>query len=118
MNKRIISLLLIGGIICPLSLIGCNDNNKQPSYATSNRQQHEQKEINDSDRDVYRCIEDKRTMKSDGLLNGEFELLSTEILDDDRKVIYVLKYKETGKRYMYIVYDGEYNPATNLVALD
>ena len=107
MNKRIISLLLIGGI-CILSLIGCNDNEKQ----------HEQKEINDSDEEVYRCVEDKRTMKSDGLLNGDFELLSTEILDDNHKVIYVLKYKETGKRYMYIVYNGDYSPATNLIALD
>ena len=115
MNKRIISLLLIG--IGTMSLIGCNDSNKQPSYAKNNEQQ-EQREINDSDRDVYRCVDDKRTMESDGLLNGNFELLSTEILDDNYKVIYVLKDKETGKRYMYIVYNGAYSPATNLIALD
>ena len=116
MNKRIISLLLIG--IGTMSLIGCNDNNKQPSYATNKEQQYEQRKINDSDRDVYRCVDDKRTMESDGLLNGDFELLSTEILDDNHKVIYVLKYKETGKRYMYIVYNGAYSPTTNLIALD
>ena len=116
MNKRIISLLLIG--ICTISLIGCNDNNKQPSYATNKEQQYEQRQINDSDRDVYRCVDDKRTMESDGLLNGNFELLSTEILDNDHKTIYVLKYKETGKKYMYIVYNGAYSPATNLIALD
>ena len=62
MNKRIISLLLIG--IGIMSLIGCNDNNKQPSYATNN----EQREINDSDRDVYRCVDDKRTMEKDGFI--------------------------------------------------
>lgn len=119
MNKKIISLLLIG--ICTISLIGCNDNNnnKQPSYATNNEQQDEQRKINDSDRDVYRCVDDKRTMKSDGLLNGNFELLSTEILDDKYKVIYVLKYKETGKKYMYIVVNGGCaSPATSLIALD
>ena len=116
MNKRIISSVLIG--ICTISLIGCNNNNKQPSYATNNGQQNEQREINDSDRSVYRCVADKRTMESDGLLNGSFELLSTEILDDNHKVIYVLRYKETGKRYMYIVYNGSYGPATNLIALD
>ena len=115
MKKKIISLLLIG--MCTISLIGCNDN-KHPSYATNKGQQNEQREINDSDREVYRCVNDKRTMEGDGLLNGSFELLSTEILDDNHKVIYVLKYKETGKRYMYIVYNGSYSPATNLIALD
>ena len=44
------------------------DNNKQPSYATNKEQQNEQREINDSDRDVYRCVDDKRTMERDGFI--------------------------------------------------
>ena len=43
---------------------------------------------------------------------------STEILESECKVLYVLKYKETGKRYMYIVCTGLDSPATNLICLD
>ena len=113
-KKTFVLLVSICGSIC---LIGCGENKIRHSYQYSDNIE-EQREINDSDKSVYRCVEDKRNLEKDGLLNGSFELISTEILDSECKVIYVLKYKETGKRYMYIVCTGLDSPATNLICLD